>query len=55
MTALVARLGFVPMSIVTGTAATAMVIGEPITSTALTLFLLAAGCGLLLRRQEADR
>jgi cobalt-zinc-cadmium resistance protein CzcA len=56
MTALVASLGFVPMAIATGTGAevqrplATVVIGGLITSTALTLFLLPAVCGLLLRR-----
>jgi cobalt-zinc-cadmium resistance protein CzcA len=58
MTALVASLGFVPMAIATGTGAevqrplATVVIGGLITSTALTLFLLPAVCGLLLRRLE---
>jgi heavy metal efflux system protein len=61
MTALVASLGFVPMAIATGTGAevqrplATVVIGGLITSTALTLFLLPAVCGLLLRRREAER
>jgi heavy metal efflux system protein len=61
MTALVASLGFVPMAIATGTGAevqrplATVVIGGLITSTALTLFLLPAVCGLLLRRRDADR
>jgi cobalt-zinc-cadmium resistance protein CzcA len=56
MTALVASLGFVPMAIATGTGAevqrplATVVIGGLISSTALTLFLLPAVCGLLLRR-----
>jgi cobalt-zinc-cadmium resistance protein CzcA len=58
MTALVASLGFVPMAIATGTGAevqrplATVVIGGLITSTALTLFVLPAICGLLLRRQK---
>jgi predicted RND superfamily exporter protein len=61
MTALVASLGFVPMAIATGTGAevqrplATVVIGGLVTSTALTLFLLPAVCGLLLRRREAER
>ncbi len=56
MTALVASLGFVPMAIATGTGAevqrplATVVIGGLITSTALTLFLLPAICGLILKR-----
>lgn len=59
MTALVASLGFVPMALATGTGAevqrplATVVIGGLITSTALTLFLLPAVCGLLLRWREA--
>jgi cobalt-zinc-cadmium resistance protein CzcA len=59
MTALVASLGFVPMAIATGTGAevqrplATVVIGGLLTSTALTLFLLPAVCGLLLRRRGA--
>jgi cobalt-zinc-cadmium resistance protein CzcA len=59
MTALVASLGFVPMAIADGTGAevqrplATVVIGGLITSTALTLFLLPAVCGLLLRRRDA--
>ena len=61
MTALVASLGFVPMAIATGTGAevqrplATVVIGGLITSTGLTLFLLPAVCGLLLRRRDAER
>jgi len=50
----------VPMAIATGTGAevqrplATVVIGGLITSTALTLFLLPAVCGLLLRRREAE-
>jgi heavy metal efflux system protein len=61
MTALVASLGFVPMAIATGTGSevqrplATVVIGGLITSTALTLFLLPAVCGLLLRRREGKR
>jgi cobalt-zinc-cadmium resistance protein CzcA len=57
MTALVASLGFVPMAIATGTGAevqrplATVVIGGLLTSTALTLFLLPAVCGLLLHRR----
>jgi cobalt-zinc-cadmium resistance protein CzcA len=57
ITALVASLGFVPMAIATGTGAevqrplATVVIGGLITSTALTLFLLPAICGLVLRRR----
>jgi heavy metal efflux system protein len=61
MTALVASLGFVPMAIASGTGAevqrplATVVIGGLITSTALTLFLLPAVCGLLLRRAKTGR
>jgi cobalt-zinc-cadmium resistance protein CzcA len=61
MTGLVASLGFVPMALATGTGAevqrplATVVIGGLITSTALTLFLLPAVCGLLLRRRQAER
>jgi cobalt-zinc-cadmium resistance protein CzcA len=61
ITALVASLGFVPMALATGTGAevqrplATVVIGGLITSTALTLFLLPAVCGLLLRRRQAER
>jgi cobalt-zinc-cadmium resistance protein CzcA len=57
MTALVASLGFVPMAIATGTGAevqrplATVVIGGLITSTALTLFVLPAICGLVLRHR----
>jgi heavy metal efflux system protein len=57
MTALVASLGFVPMAIATGTGAevqrplATVVIGGLMTSTALTLFVLPAICGLILRRR----
>jgi heavy metal efflux system protein len=60
MTALVASLGFVPMAIATGTGAevqrplATVVIGGLVTSTALTLFLLPAVCGLLLRRFKVE-
>ncbi|MBA2130149.1 MULTISPECIES: CusA/CzcA family heavy metal efflux RND transporter [Stenotrophomonas] len=56
MTALVASLGFVPMAIATGTGAevqkplATVVIGGLITATVLTLFVLPALCGLVLRR-----
>jgi heavy metal efflux system protein len=55
ITALVASLGFVPMALATGAGSevqrplATVVIGGLITSTALTLFLLPAVCGLLLR------
>jgi len=57
MTALVASLGFVPMAIATGTGAevqkplATVVIGGLITATVLTLFVLPALCGIVLRRQ----
>ena len=56
MTALVAMLGFVPMAIATGTGAevqkplATVVIGGLITATALTLFVLPALTGMVLRR-----
>lgn len=56
MTALVASLGFVPMAIATSTGAevqkplATVVIGGLLTSTALTLFVLPALCGILLKR-----
>jgi cobalt-zinc-cadmium resistance protein CzcA len=56
MTALVASFGFVPMAIATGTGAevqkplATVVIGGLITSTVLTLFVLPAICGWVLRR-----
>ncbi len=56
LTALVASLGFVPLAIATGTGAevqkplATVVIGGLITSTVLTLFVLPAICGLVLRR-----
>jgi cobalt-zinc-cadmium resistance protein CzcA len=59
MTALVASLGFVPMAIGTGTGAevqrplATVVIGGLITATVLTLFVLPAVCGMVLRRREA--
>ena len=58
MTALVASLGFVPMAIATGTGAevqkplATVVIGGLITSTVLTLFVLPAITGLVLRRRR---
>ncbi|HYM19361.1 MAG TPA: CusA/CzcA family heavy metal efflux RND transporter [Micropepsaceae bacterium] len=61
MTALVASLGFVPMAIATGTGAevqrplATVVIGGLITSTALTLFVLPAICGLILRQRGSLR
>jgi cobalt-zinc-cadmium resistance protein CzcA len=61
MTALVAALGFVPMAIATSTGAevqrplATVVIGGLITSTALTLFLLPAVCGLLLHRAKTGQ
>jgi len=57
MTALVASLGFVPMAIATGTGAevqkplATVVIGGLITSTILTLFVLPAITGMVLRRR----
>ncbi|UPG94297.1 CusA/CzcA family heavy metal efflux RND transporter [Luteibacter aegosomatissinici] len=60
MTALVASLGFVPMAIATGTGAevqkplATVVIGGLLTATALTLFVLPALCGLILRRHKAQ-
>jgi cobalt-zinc-cadmium resistance protein CzcA len=57
MTALVASLGFVPMAIATGTGAevqkplATVVVGGLLTSTALTLFVLPAICGIVLRRR----
>ena len=59
MTALVASLGFVPMAIATGTGAevqkplATVVIGGLVTSTVLTLFVLPAICGIVLRRRAA--
>lgn len=59
MTALVASLGFVPMAIATGTGAevqkplATVVIGGLITSTILTLFVLPAITGMVLRRSKA--
>jgi len=56
MTALVASLGFVPMAISIGTGAevqkplATVVIGGLMTSTALTLFVLPALCGMMVRR-----
>ena len=58
MTALVASLGFVPMAIATGTGAevqkplATVVIGGLITSTILTLFVLPAITGIVLRRRK---
>lgn len=58
MTALVASLGFVPMAIATGTGAevqkplATVVIGGLITSTILTLFVLPAITGMVLRRRS---
>lgn len=58
MTALVASLGFVPMAIGTGTGAevqrplATVVIGGLITSTILTLFVLPAITGMVLRRRK---
>jgi len=57
MTALVASLGFVPMAIATGTGAevqrplATVVIGGLVTATVLTLFVLPAICGWVLRRR----
>jgi cobalt-zinc-cadmium resistance protein CzcA len=59
MTALVASLGFVPMALATRAGAevqkplATVVIGGLVTSTALTLFVLPAICGLILRRRSA--
>jgi len=59
MTALVASLGFVPMAVATGTGAevqrplATVVIGGLITSTALTLLVLPAICGMITRRLKA--
>lgn len=59
MTALVASLGFLPMAIGTGTGAevqkplATVVIGGLITATVLTLFVLPAVCGVVLRRRQA--
>jgi cobalt-zinc-cadmium resistance protein CzcA len=61
MTALVASLGFVPMAIATGTGAevqrplATVVIGGLVTSTALTLFVLSAITGLILRARRRGR
>ena len=58
MTALVASLGFVPMAIATGTGAevqkplATVVIGGLLTSTVLTLFVLPAMTGMVLRRRR---
>jgi len=58
MTALVASLGFVPMAIATGTGAevqkplATVVIGGLVTSTVLTLFVLPAVTGMVLRRRR---
>lgn len=57
-TALVASLGFVLMAIATGTGAevqkplATVVIGGLVTATVLTLFILPAICGMVLRRRE---
>ena len=59
MTALVASLGFLPMAIGTGTGAevqkplATVVIGGLVTATVLTLFVLPAVCGMVLRRRQA--
>jgi heavy metal efflux system protein len=59
MTALVASLGFVPMAVATRAGAevqkplATVVIGGLVTSTALTLFVLPAVCGVVLRRRRA--
>lgn len=61
MTALVASLGFVPMAIATGTGAevqkplATVVIGGLITATVLTLFVLPALCGMVLRYKPKTR
>lgn len=58
MTALVASLGFVPMAIATGTGAevqkplATVVIGGLVTATVLTLFVLPAITGIVLRRRK---
>lgn len=58
MTALVASLGFVPMALATRAGVevqkplATVVIGGLITSTALTLFVLPAICGLLMRARR---
>lgn len=60
MTALVASLGFVPMAIATGTGAevqkplATVVIGGLMTATILTLFVLPAIAGMVLRRRDND-
>jgi len=60
MTALVASLGFVPMAIAAGTGAevqkplATVVIGGLITSTVLTLFVLPAITGMVLRRRRTQ-
>jgi cobalt-zinc-cadmium resistance protein CzcA len=60
MTALVASLGFVPMAIATGTGAevqkplATVVIGGLITSTILTLFVLPAITGMVLKRRKVS-
>ena len=60
MTALVAPLGFVPMAIATGTGAevqkllATVVIGGLIESTVLTLFVLPAITGIVLRQRAAQ-
>ncbi|MEN7527467.1 CusA/CzcA family heavy metal efflux RND transporter [Cupriavidus sp. DL-D2] len=60
MTALVASLGFVPMAIATGTGAevqkplATVVIGGLVTATVLTLFVLPAICGMMLRRRASQ-
>jgi cobalt-zinc-cadmium resistance protein CzcA len=59
MTALVASLGFVPMAIATRAGAevqkplATVVIGGLVTSTALTLFVLPAICGIVMKRRAA--
>ncbi|EIZ81254.1 Nickel-cobalt-cadmium resistance protein NccA [Novosphingobium sp. Rr 2-17] len=61
MTALVASLGFLPMAIATGTGSevqkplATVVVGGLLTATALTLFVLPALCGFLLRREGSKR
>jgi cobalt-zinc-cadmium resistance protein CzcA len=61
MTALVASLGFVPMAIATGTGAevqkplATVVIGGLVTATVLTLFVLPALCGMVLRRRASGK
>ena len=61
MTALVASLGFLPMAFGSGTGAevqrplATVVIGGLVTATVLTLFVLPALCGLVLRRSRQPK